>query len=88
MAESRAKAGNETEPVNIGKDTNNPQKKKYSFTKQSEETNLFILPSYSRISKHWLHNGIVLFDDSLSLFRLLAYENIPIIWPHKQGDKE
>lgn len=87
MAESRAKAGNETEPVNIGKDTNNP-KKKYCFTKQSAETNPFILPSYNRNSKHWLNNDIVLFDDSLSLFLLLACENIPIIWPHKQGDNE
>lgn len=43
MAESRAKAGNETEPVNTGRDTNNPQKKKLSPHKMFRQIHSFCL---------------------------------------------
>lgn len=48
----------------LAKAPNNPQKN--CITTQNVETNPFIL------LQHWLHNDIVLFDDSLSLFLCLS----------------
>lgn len=73
LAESQAKAGNITEPVNTGRDTNKPQKNCYTHihTRESlRRTHSFCLPTTEN-SQHQLYNDLALCRNSPSLFLCL-----------------